>query len=45
MSNAGYTYILRYTGKPKTCVAAPRFSVKVGNKLAVAVAIKKTFGG
>jgi hypothetical protein len=36
MNTAGYTYILVDTGKTKTWAAAPQFSVKVGDKVAVA---------
>jgi hypothetical protein len=36
MSTAGYTYVLVDTGKAKTWAAAPQFSVKVGDTVAVA---------
>jgi hypothetical protein len=36
MNTAGYTYILVDTGKTKTWAAAPQFSVKVGDKVAIA---------
>jgi hypothetical protein len=36
MNTAGYTYFLVDSGKAKTWAAAPQFSVKVGDKVAVA---------